>query len=732
MHLLVRESRGLDDDAAAIDLGQSPAELLVLSFSDSDLRGVAAAWASERERLPTLRLANLAQLRHPLSVDLYLERMLGRARAIVVRLLGGVEYWRYGAEQLAASCRARKIPLVLLPGDAHEDARLAEMSTVPQADLARLHAYFRHGGPDNLGHALRCLAQIAGGEASTEPAALPVPAHGMFDAAARSKGGRPLAVVVFYRAYFLAGDTAPITALADALDAAGLDVRALFVDSLKNADCARWIGDALRDMRPAVVVNTTGFSARSEDSASPLDAAQAPVLQAVLSGATREAWQQSARGLSQTDLAMQVVLPELDGRLLAGLVSFKKEATEFAALEFRTNAHMPDREGIDLVARRAAGWARLAGTPPGRRRIALILSDYPNAPGQIAHAVGLDAPESATAMLRLLDDAGYDLGPDLPAGADLVPALCDAERRVRLPLDDYRRLFDQLPGETRAAIADAWGAPEADPACIDGAFALPGLRFGQVTVAIQPDRGHGPDRKVTYHDPDLPPRHAYVAFYLWLRRVLDVDAIVHLGAHGTLEWLPGKAVALSAACHPAALVAGMPVIYPFIVNNPGEAAQAKRRLGAVTIGHLTPPLRTAGTHGPARELEQLIDEYAAADGLDRRRTALLRREILERAESIGLLAESGATRAMPEEDQLGRLDAFLCDVKDMQIRDGLHVFGTEIAPERRAAMLAALTGEAAANDLDRSPAAERRALLDALDGRFVPPGPAGAPSRGRA
>ena len=249
------------------------------------------------------------------------------------------------------------------------------------------------------------------------------------------------------------------------------------------------------------------------------------------------------------------------------------------------------------------------------------------------------------------------------------------------------------PVSTRAPrdkIVAAWGAPEDDPAVRDGHFTLRVARHGKLIAAIQPDRGNSLDRKASYHDPDLPPRHAYVAFYLWLRETIGIHAMVHLGTHGTLEWLPGKAMALSSSCLPAALLGGIPVAYPFIVNNPGEAAAAKRRLGAVTIGHLTPPLKPAGLGNDTLELERLIDEYAAADGLDRRRTALLRQEILDRAAAAGLLAESGADRAGSEEDQLARLDAYLCDVKDLQIRDGLHIFGRAPEPERRDEFLAAL------------------------------------------
>ncbi|HEY8267466.1 MAG TPA: cobaltochelatase subunit CobN, partial [Xanthobacteraceae bacterium] len=399
----------------------------------------------------------------------------------------------------------------------------------------------------------------------------------------------------------------------------------------------------------------------------------------------------------------------------------------------------PSLEGIESAARCAANWARLGQTPRFERKLALILSDYPGAAGQAAHAVGLDAIASTAELLDLLTVEGFDVGREAVTGEGLVAELCDSDAVPFLSIDEYRRLLAGLGQEIASRIETAWGAPEADPCFRTGYFNLRIARYGKLIAAIQPDRGNSLDRKASYHDPDLPPRHAYVAFYLWVREIERIHALVHLGTHGTLEWLPGKSVALSRNCFPAVLLQGLPVIYPFIVNNPGEAAAAKRRLGAVTIGHLTPPLKSAGHGEAAAELERLIDEFAAADGLDRRRTQLLRREILDRAENAGVLAESGAKCDMSEDDQLARLDAYLCDVKDLQIRDGLHIFGRTPEPARRQELLSALqasnpgvSAEMLSSRLDIVASNERAALIAALDAKFVAPGPSGAPTRGRA
>ena len=726
MHLLFRETRTPDDDEPAVDLGHAPADIVLLSFSDSDLAAAAAAYQAMAAPKPTLRLASLARLRHPMSVDLYAERVIARARCVIVRLLGGLEYWRYGADEFSSLCRARDIPLALLPGDARADARLAALSTVPAAALARLEAYLREGGSENCARALRFAAHLGGIGDDPGLPAVALPAFGEHGFGVAPDGPAGVAALVFYRSHLLAADVAPMAALAAALAGRGFGVRALFVGSLKDAATAAFVAARLRAWRPAVVLNATGFSARRDDDAgSPLDVAAAPVLQLVLAGSARGVWDSSMRGLGPADLAMQVVLPELDGRLASAAIGFKETQAPLAGLDFACAAHAPDHAGIALAADRAAGWARLAATPRAERRIAIVLSDYPGAGGgQVAHAVGLDTFASLAGMLRLLCDQGY------ATDAAEVTTLAQLAPLPLLGLGQYRNLLAELPAAFRARVTAAWGAPEDDAALRDGHFALPFLRVGHVIVAIQPDRGSRLDRRAGYHDPDTPPCHGYVAFHLWLRRVVDIHALVHLGTHGTLEWLPGKAVAPSEACAPVALLRGLPVIYPFIVNNPGEAAAARRRLGAVTIGHLTPPLAAAGLSGDAAQLERLIDEYAAADGLDRRRTGLLRRDILDRAAAAGLLAESGAA-GLDEDAALARLDAYLCDVKDMQVRFGLHVFGAPPSPERRAQMLAACPAIDPVR-LDACAQSERAALLAALDGRFVPPGPAGAPSRGRA
>jgi cobaltochelatase CobN len=728
MHLLQTTSASLDDIAEPCDLGQAPGDIVVLSFADSDLAGLAAAYATEKNKLPSVRLAHLRDLRHPMSIDLWIDTVARHAKIVVVRLLGGLDWWRYGVEALSALAREQKIKFALLPGEDRDDPRLIAASTLPPEELVALLAFFREGGRENLQALLHRLAGHAEG-CRDLPNAKPVPRMGGYlpgmgavtlDALAASLAlGRAVVPIVFYRAALLAADTAPIDALCAAFAERGLAPAPLMITSLKDPEAAAFIRGALERLNPAVVVTTTAFAAGGESSASPLDGTDAPVLQAVIATTRRPAWQESPRGLGPADLAMHVVLPELDGRVLAGAVAFKDAMPKDDALCFTAFASRPEPDRIAMVADRIEALARLKETPREERRIAVLMPDYPAAGGRAGYAVGLDVPASVLALLSDLADAGYAVAGAPQGSPALLRALEAGVTQARISFEDYRNYLAALPDTISSQIEAAWGPPESDEDCRDGAFRFRAAAFGNVLVALPPERGRASNRRETYHDATLPPRHAVLAFGLWLRHTIKADAIVHMGAHGTLEWLPGKAVALTSACFPEAVVGPVPVIYPFIVSNPGEAAQAKRRIAAVTIGHLPPPLAKTPLSGAALELERLVDEYAIADGLDRRRRERLARLIVETAQRTGLSREAGIAGDLHPDEALRRIDAWLCDLKDLAVKDGLHVYGRAPAAE-----LCDPAWQASAE-------AERHALIAALDGSHVPPGPAGAPQRGR-
>jgi cobaltochelatase CobN len=707
MHVVFRESRGLEETATPRDIGQDPADLVVLSFSDSDLAAFASGWRRGRASLPSLRLANLAELRHPLSVDTYVERTLSQARGILVRLIGGESYWSYGLTALHRLAKDRNIALAVLPADGRDDARLDAFSTLPVSALRRLKALCDKGGPVAAQAAIAQLALASGLYAGPVVGEIDIPEIGFYDpargyiAAAPTPDGRPRALVTFYRSYLTAADTGPVDALIAALRQKGFDAYGAFVTSLKAAGVADWLRAHFAQHPPAAIVSATAFSAIDDDGTTPFDAAACPVFQVALSTARREDWAESLRGLAPGDLAMHVVLPEVDGRLFAGVVSFKSPGERDPDLQFAHLAHRADDERVSAVAARVAAWHRLASKPAKEKRLAIVLSNYPGRPHQIAHAVGLDALASVEALLSDLGEAGFDVEAAEALGGVLL------REQLTWSVAEYRTALSGLSRQLEDDLARAWGAPEDDPGYHNGEFRFAAIRCGKAVIAVQPERGDVGQRDADYHDLSRTPCHAYVAFYLWLRRE-TIDAVIHMGAHGTLEWLPGKSVALSPACWPDALIGDLPVIYPFIVNDPGEAAQAKRRIGAVTIGHLPPPLAKAELPDGLRRLEQLLDEYSTADGLDPARRQRLIAAIRDEARAAGLEDDLGLGASAGPAEAIPLIDRFVCDLKESQYGDGLHVFGRGACGE-----------------------AEKAALLGALAGRRVAPGPAGSPYRGR-
>jgi cobaltochelatase CobN len=625
--------------------------------------------------------------------------LAARADLILLRLLGGRTAWPDGVAALAATTR----PLVALGGEATPDADLMALSTVPAGVATEALSYLREGGPENLRELARFLSDTVflTGEGFAPPHSMPP--HGLHPhpvTAPPPESAPPTVAVVFYRAHELAGNTAFVDTLCEALARQGASPLPIFCASLRSADA-----QLAELLKPAHAVITTvlaaGGSAAADATAEGdwdagvLASLDVPVLQGLCLTSSRAQWEASGAALAPIDAAMQVAIPEFDGRLITVPFSFKEEGPD------RIPRYVADPERANRLAGIAVRHARLARTPNADKRIAIMLSSYPTKHSRVGNAVGLDTPASAVALLRAMREAGYDLGDGFPEDGDtLIHALIAAGGHdtewltedqlraapARVPLTVYRQHLENVPNGLGSAIQSHWGPAPGELYTDEssGDIVLACLRFGHVVLMIQPPRGFGENPVAIYHDPDLPPSHHYLAAYRWLAEDFGADAIVHLGKHGTLEWLPGKGLGLSAECAPDAVLGDLPLVYPFIVNDPGEGTQAKRRAHAVIVDHLVPPMARADTYGELAKLEQLLDEYATVAALDPDKLPALRAQIWSLIEAAHLHHDLGVD-AQPGSAQFDEfvlhIDGYLCEVKDAAIRDGLHVLGAAPAGE---------------------------------------------------
>ncbi|MDC6383398.1 cobaltochelatase subunit CobN [Pseudomonas graminis] len=700
MHLLRTQPGGFVPDDSIADLGQTPAELVILCSADSNLALLAETAQQLPGDYPSLRLANPMQVQNHASVDLYVDEVLRHAKVILISLHGGIGYWRYGVERLV-ELAAKGVKLILVPGCDKPDPELSGLSTESAEDRERLWHYLRQGGKHNAQSLFNFIATrwLGGDYPWVEPQTLPRtviyhPQNTNADLArwqADWRADQPVAAVLFYRSHLQAANTGFIDVFCERLSAQGLNPLPIAVASLKEAGCMSAIQAWLDEVDCEVILNTTGFAQSSPEAPDVRPFRRdIPVIQAICAQDNEPAWQASAQGLGPRDLAMHIALPELDGRIISRPISFKDLAWHSERSQSDVVCYRAQPGRMDFVAELARRWVLLARTANADKRVALILANYPTRDGRIGNGVGLDTPAAALNILKAMQAEGYPVEGLPETGTALIHALLggvtnDPDSLDQRPchqsmaMDEYLAAFQELPEANRDAVMARWGAPQTDPMCREGRMMIAGLRFGMTFVGIQPARGYNVDHSAVYHDPDLVPPHGYLAFYFWLRKRYGAHAVIHVGKHGNLEWLPGKGVGLSEHCWPDAILGPMPNIYPFIVNDPGEGAQAKRRTQAVIIDHLMPPLTRAETYGPLRDLELLADEYYEAQLLDPRRARELQKDILRLVRETHIdreLAMDGD--ASSEADAavwLPRLDTYLCDLKESQIRDGLHVFG---------------------------------------------------------
>ena len=692
--------------------------ILLLSTSDTDLITARASAAGYRWANPT-RLAS-GQL----------TELLEGAAVVVVRVLGGYRALQNTIDTVIAS----GVPAVVVSGEQAPDADLMERSTVPAGIAVQAHIYLAEGGVANLGqlHDFLCDTVLMTGYGFSPPAA--TPAWGILDRVCSTASGcpgcpggvacfpdmvaaraavpadAPAIAVLYYRAQQLAGNTAYVEALCCAIERAGGRPMPIYCTSLRTPEpeLLKLLGgvDAMvvTVLAAGAAVPAAVTAGGDDDSwnVKHLAALDIPILQGLCLTSSRAQWVANDSGLSPRDVATQVAVPEFDGRIITVPFSFKEIDAEGLI------SYVPDPERCARVAGLAINYATLRRVNAADKRVALMFSAYPTKYSRIGNAVGLDTPSSTIALLNALRDNGYRIGevPGLASGDGdaLMHALIErggldpdwltdtqmASRAIRIPAARYREWFDTLPQELRESMVQHWGEPPGelfvdrsrDP---DGEIIVSAIQSDNIVVLVQPPRGFGENPIAIYHDPDMPPSHHYLGTYFWLRHSFGAHAVVHMGKHGNLEWLPGKNVGMSANCGPDAALGDLPLIYPFLVNDPGEGTQAKRRAHATIIDHLIPPMARAESYGDTARLEQLLDEHANIAALDPAKLPAIRQQIWTLMSAAKMDHDLGLAER-PEDDSfddmLLHVDGWLCEIKDVQIRDGLHVLG--VAPHGEA------------------------------------------------
>jgi cobaltochelatase CobN len=793
VHWTAAQPGGLDTERELILIDQTPGEIVFLSAADTELACVAATWSGRFGN--RLRIAHAFPLRQPVAADHYVENVIRHAKLLVARLLGGKAYFAHFIQALSdlkdeAGDRPR---LLILSGNDAGEEELAALSDFPSTVCERMSDFFKHGGPENMQRAGECIEWLLEERDGDLPEATPLSEFGIYKVSRMP--GTCNAWLCFYRAWYQAGDLEVVDALCAALENRGFEVHCFYSFSLRNPAAQAELLKLAHESPPHVVLTAQSFSicVNDGDRLSFLEQLGCPILQVPVALGSRNTWESHTAGLPPAEIAMNVALPEIDGRLFGTVAGFKENDKLIPEVQFRVKRLIPDSSQIAYVVEWALRWASLRDLPNAEKKVAVILSNYPNRDGRIGNGVGLDTPASTVNLLRALRAEGYVVEPIPENGEELMRWLQegttnDREHSYGKPCRQMmdRRRFESflktLPAKRREELERDWKPT------FSGGIPIAGMQLGNVFVGIQPPRGFLLQPQAIYHSPALPPPPEYLAFYLWIREVYGAHAVVHLGKHGNLEWLPGRSVALGEDDYPQLCLGPLPHLYPFIVNNPGEGTQAKRRTSAAIIDHLTPPLTRAGLYDDFEKMERLLEEHAHCVTLYPSRAADLEREIEQ------LLARASWSKELPGGvKSIEAVGNFLCEIKESQIRSALHILGEKPVGEReidfllsllrapsgsRPGLIEALHGTAVdlqelsslerdeldakarawiADALKRAQATgesadlhrlrelvrcqlsprlaqcrdELRNIIKGLDGKFVPPGPAGAPTRGR-
>ena len=718
MHLLTAKPGEFNEDEGIIDLQQTSGDLVILAGSDGLLSGLAETIEILPDDYPSCRIANWSLIVKPAAFDLYSDQVLEKAKVILISLLGGEAYFSYGLERLVEIAKQNKIHLIVVSGDNEYDENLSEKSTVLSPVSHQAWSYMRMAGPNNLENLFLFLGQafFLKNYEWVEPRQVPkifiydpIKHFGSLLGWKQSWHPEfPIVIVLIYRSHIQHGNQSMFIDLLELMQAKELNPLPVVFTSLKDEDCLKTLNSLIDSVDVKIIFNTTSFSLQKTqlNSEKILTAVESsifskplPNIQAILSSYTMEDWDKNPQGLRPKDIAMYVALPELDGRIISRVISFRERVKSQERCQWDVIKYHLYKERAEFVVDSVKLHCNLSKKSNDEKRVACILANYPTKDGRIGNGVGLDVPASAMNILHALKDDGYQCSSLPKSSMDLITQLQAGvtndldrlhlkQKNLGIYINDYIELFTSLPRSVQEAVIERWGDPYDDVKYYHGQILISGILFHHVFVGIQPARGFNIDLDANYHDPDLIPPHSYLAFYFWLRYRFECDAVIHIGKHGNLEWLPGKSLGLSKTCWPDIVLGPIPNFYPFIVNDPGEGAQAKRRTQAVIIDHLMPPVSRAEQFGDLMDLEELVDEYYQALTLDDKRQEYLKEKIFKLLKKshviheLQLSKQSLSGNDINDDELLNSLDAYLCDIKESQIRVGLHTLGASYSEDK--------------------------------------------------
>ncbi|WP_196889251.1 cobaltochelatase subunit CobN [Aureivirga sp. CE67] len=720
MHLIAAIPGGWNpDDDGIFYIEQKPGDIVFLSSADTELHTLNEAYKTfhqeENGNVPSFRMTNLLYLKQELTIDNYMEDVLEKAKIVVCRLLGGMSYYGYLIESLTEMQERVGNKVVFL--SAYEpDVELMQLSSFSLEKLHQINTYFNAGGKDNAITLLKYISNEISATNYVINETKEIPTLFLFH---HQKGivsneelntllnpELPTMVIWAYRTHFVSENLDPIEVLSKTFERENCNVFTVFANNLREKNTLEEVKKLMTfdgKRKIASIINTTGFTIKMmEEKDFIFDQLNIPVIQAIFSSTNKDLWKEGLFGLTPTDIAMNIALPEIDGRIIGRAISFKKEIEKTALTDSSILKYEAYQPACDYTVSLAKNYAKLQSLKNKDKKIALILPNYPNKDSRLANGVGLDTPESCALFLKSLNENGFDVGNAIPKNGtalmhwftqlttNAIETTNTRPHAAILPLEKFQKMWNALSSELKEKIENQWGKPSDDPYFTEKGFIIPGFRLGNIFVSIQPSRGYNQDPQAIYHSPDLAPTYQYLAYYTWVQKEFQTNAVIHFGKHGNLEWLPGKSVSLSnETCFPAAIFDAIPHFYPFIINDPGEGTQAKRRNQAVILDHLIPPMTRAESYGKMVQLEHLAEEYYEAASLDTKRAKSIEKEIADLIKQTKLDVDLGINSDDLDE-LLVKLDGYLCELKEAQIRDGLHIFGKAPEAEQLEDLLIAL------------------------------------------